>query len=46
MEFIEIVIECKIFYHNFPIEIVMESNKIIEKVFWKRMDNLKITITQ
>ena len=29
----EIVIECKIFYHDFAIEIVMESTKIIENGF-------------
>ena len=30
---ISIVIESKIFYNNFHIEIVMESNKIIESIF-------------
>ena len=29
----KIVIECKIFYHDFTIEIVMESTKIIERLF-------------
>ena len=32
IEIFDIVIESKIFHHNFHIEIVMESNKIIENL--------------
>ena len=29
----ELVIESKIFYHDFPLEIVIEGNKIMERLF-------------